>query len=163
MLTDPAILRQAMRFWTTGVTIVTASAEGRSHGMTVNSFTSVSLEPPQILISLAHNTRTHALVARSGKFGVTILSAGQQEISDRFAGRIADDQNRLAGLETFSLDGEIPLLKGGLAWLLCRVAQTIDSGSHSLFIAEVAAARSAESGAPLAYFHQGYAALNLQA
>lgn len=159
MLTDPAILRQAMRFWTTGVTIVTATFNGVSHGMTVSSFTSVSLEPPQILISLAHNTRTHELVSRSGKFGVTILSTGQDEISNRFAGRIADDENRLAGLETFFLDEDIPLLKGGLAWLICRVAQTLDSGSHTLFIAQVSAARSAEQGAPLVYFSQKYAAL----
>ncbi len=159
MLTDPAILRQAMRFWTTGVTIVTATLNGVSHGMTVSSFTSVSLEPPQILISLAHNTRTHELVSRSGKFGVTILATGQDEISNRFAGRIADDENRLAGLETFCLDGEIPLLKGGLAWLLGRVAQTVDSGSHTLFIAQVFAAQSMESGAPLVYFSQKYAAL----
>lgn len=159
MFTNPDILRQAMRFWTTGVTIVTASAEGLSHGMTVSSFTSVSLEPPQILISLAHNTRTHALVSRSGKFGVTILAAGQAEISDRFAGRIADNENRLAGLATFRLDDEIPLLQGGLAWLLCRVAQTVDSGSHTLFIAHVTTAQSVEKGVPLAYFNQKYAAL----
>jgi len=156
MPTDPAILRQAMRFWTTGVTIVTATANNVSHGMTVSSFTSVSLEPPQILISLAQNTRTHDLVEKSRMFGVTILSVGQEEISNRFAGRVPDELDRLAGLETFTLVSGAPLLRNGLAWLDCHVVSAMVSGLHTLFIAEVLAAQSAPTGAPLVYFNQGY-------
>src|SRR5512137_548100 len=94
---DPDHLRQAMRLWATGVAVVTSQHEGVVHGMTVSSFTSVSLIPPQVLVALNQSTRTHALVKESRFFGVTVLGADQQEISDRFAGRLPDDANRLSG------------------------------------------------------------------
>lgn len=149
-------LRQAMRFWTTGVTIVTAAHEGVQHGMTVSSFMSLSLTPPQVLISLAQDTRTHNLVSRSGSFGISILSSAQQEISDRFAGRVADEQNRLAGLETFTLASGSPMLSGALAYLDCQVVTTLGSGSHTIFIGEVLAAQHVEDGHPLVYFNREY-------
>ncbi len=153
---DPDQLRQAMRLWTTGVAVVTASFDGVTHGMTVSSFTSVSLTPPQVLISLAQDTRTHALVRSSRHFGVTLLGVGQQDISDRFAGRIPDDGDRLAGLETFTLVTGTPLLKEGVAHFDCRVIATFASGTHTLYIGEVLAAKSNQAGAPLLYFNRGY-------
>src|SRR3990172_7791045 len=84
---DPDALRDALRFWTTGVTMVAASHNGVSHGMTVNSFTSLSLDPPLVSVSLEKVTRTHQLVLDANAFTVTILSQGQQALSDRFAGR----------------------------------------------------------------------------
>src|SRR5512145_733943 len=121
MPVESDLLRQAMRFWATGVTIVTAAHEGIQHGMTVSSFTSVSLTPPQVLVSLAMNARTHDLITRSRHFGLTILDVSQQEVCDRFAGRVPDDMDRLNGLETFTLVSGAPLLKQGLAHLDCHV------------------------------------------
>ncbi len=149
-------LRQAMRFWVTGVVIATAAHLDVQHGMTVSSFTSLSLTPAQVLVSLAQNTRTHDLVARSRFFGITILSASQQDVSDRFAGRIADEQNRFAGLETFTLESGAPMIAGGLAHLDCHVVTTLGSGTHTIFIGEVLAARNVEEGDPLAYFNRDY-------
>ena len=83
MTVESDLLRQAMRFWATGVTIVTAAHAGIQHGMTVSSFTSISITPPQVLVSVAHNTRTHDLIKHSQHFGVTILDESQMEISDR--------------------------------------------------------------------------------
>lgn len=157
---DPEILREAMRYWSTGVTIVTASHQGIQHGMTVSSFTSVSLTPPQVLISLARNTRTHDLVMRSELFGVNVLHASQQDISDRFAGRVPDDLDRLEGLETFSLSTGAPFIRGGLAFFDCRVVTTLGSGTHTIFIGEVAAAQSQESNDPLIYFNRAYHTLS---
>jgi 3-hydroxy-9,10-secoandrosta-1,3,5(10)-triene-9,17-dione monooxygenase reductase component len=159
MLVDPDILRQAMRFWATGVTIVTAAHAGVQHGMTVSSFTSVSLTPPQVLISLAQNARTYNLVLRSQAFGVSLLSAQQQELSDRFAGRLPDEADRLTGLETFTLVSQAPLLHGGLMHLDCRVIQTVDVGTSTVFIGEVVAAQSIKDGEPLIYFNRTYRAL----
>ncbi len=153
---DPDALRQAMRQWATGVAIVTATYNGSTHGMTVSSFTSVSLTPPQVLISLAQNTRTHALVRGSRQFGVSILGAGQDEISDRFAGRIPDEQDRLAGLETLTLVTGTPLLKDSIAQFDCRIIATFTSGTHTLFIGEVLAAQSREDAKPLLYYNRGY-------
>lgn len=156
MTADPEQLRNAMRQWATGVAIVTATHNGISHGMTVSSFTSVSLTPPQVLISLAQNTRTHALVRESKFFGVSLLAQGQQDISDRFAGRMTDDQDRLAGLETFTLETGVPLLQGGLAHFDCRVIATFTSGTHTIFIGAVLAAQGQPDADPLLYYNRDY-------
>src|SRR5690348_9822482 len=129
MPVEADLLRQAMRFWVTGVTIVTAAHHGVQHGMTVSSFTSLSLTPPQILVSLAQNTRTHDLVTHSRSFGISVLSAGQQDVSDRFAGRIEDEPDRLTGLATFTLVTGAPMILGGLAHLDCHVVTTLGSGT----------------------------------
>jgi flavin reductase (DIM6/NTAB) family NADH-FMN oxidoreductase RutF len=156
MPVEADVLRQAMRFWVTGVTVVTAAHQGVQHGMTVSSFTSVSLTPPQVLVSLAQNTRTHDLVTRSRSFGISILSIGQQEVSDRFAGRMPDESDRLAGLETFTLVTGTPLITGGLTHLDCHVVTTLGSGTHTIFIGEVLSAKNAGDGEPLIYFNRGY-------
>ncbi len=148
-----------MRQWATGVTVVSAAAQGRRHGMTVSSFTSLSLEPPLVLVVLYQESRTHALVQAAGSFGVTILARSQKEISDRFAGRTPDDADRFAGLETETLQTGAPLLKGGLAWFDCRVEQAVPTGTHTLFVGRVVAARSFEGGEPLLYYDRAYRAL----
>ena len=153
---DPEQLRQAMRAWSSGVTIVTASYGGEQHGMTVSSFTSVALEPPMIIISLQTASRTQALVSQAHTFAVTILAEGQQEVSDRFAGRIPDAEDRLAGLETETLVTGTPFIKGGLAYLDCRVAQSIPVGANTLFLAEVVAARGNGESQPLVYHDRKY-------
>jgi flavin reductase (DIM6/NTAB) family NADH-FMN oxidoreductase RutF len=124
--------------------------------MTVSSFTSLSLTPPQVLVSLAQNTRTHDLVTRSRLFGISILSAEQQEISNRFAGRVEDEPDRFIGLETFTLATGAPLITGGLAHLDCHVVTTLGSGTHTICIGEVLAAQNAGDGEPLMYFNRGY-------
>ena len=142
MTLDPENLRAAMRAWTAGVTVVTTVYEGHKHGMTVNSFTSISLDPAMITISLQQSTRTHELVSKSRVFGLTILSAEQSKISDLFAGRFPEIEDRFADLQTETLVTGSPLIVGGLAWLDCRVVETFNAGMNTLFIAEVVAARS---------------------
>jgi flavin reductase (DIM6/NTAB) family NADH-FMN oxidoreductase RutF len=156
MTLDPEQLRAAMRAWTSGVTVVTAAHEGEQHGMTVNSFTSVSLEPPLIIISLQDTTRTRELVYHAQAFGVTILSADQAGMSDRFAGRTPDSEYRMLGLETETLVTGAPFLKGGLAYFDCRVRQSIDVGPNTMFVGEVVAARGTGEGEPLIYHNRRY-------
>ncbi len=156
MTVESELLRQAMRFWATGVTVVTAAHAGVQHGMTVSSFTSVSLTPAQVLISLAQNTRTHDLIMRSHHFGISILDENQFDLSDLFAGRIPDDADRLNGLETISLVSGTPLLKNGLAQLDCHVVTTLGSGTHTIFIGEVLSAQSGNDGNPLLYYNRNY-------
>ena len=161
MPVNPEDLRQAMRLWTTGVTIVSAHHNGRRHGMTVSSFTSLSLEPPLVLVSLEQITKTHRLVQQAGYFGVTILDEGQQEISDRFAGRITEYTDRFIGLDTFTMVSGAPLLRRGLAWLDCRVVVTYQAGNHTVFIGEALAVNSSEAGQPLLYYDRNYHRLDL--
>ena len=157
---DPEQLRRSMRAWTSGVAIVTASHAGEQHGMTVSSFTSIALEPPVIIVSLQTDSRTHDLVVGSNAFAVTILGEDQQELSDRFAGRVPDTEDRLAGVETETLVTGLPFIKGGLAYLDCRVSQTIEVGTNTLFLGEVVSARGNGEGQPLVYHNQKYRKLS---
>jgi flavin reductase (DIM6/NTAB) family NADH-FMN oxidoreductase RutF len=149
-------LRQAMRRWTTGVTIVTAESRGIQHGMTVSSFTSVSLDPPTVSISLEQNSRTHELISEAGSFGITFLSSEQQPISERFAGKFSDDMDRFAGLDTWRIISGAPFLVGGLAFLDCQVHSIHQFGSNSLIIGEILAAKSGENRDPLLYYNRQY-------
>ncbi|MDH3943207.1 MAG: flavin reductase family protein, partial [Anaerolineae bacterium] len=87
---DLSDLRAAMRRWATGVSIVSTKLDESIHGMTVNSFTSISIDPALITVALEKTTRTHEMIMQSRIFGVTILTGEQQDISDRFAGRLPD-------------------------------------------------------------------------
>ena len=157
MTVEPDELRQAMRQWTSGVTIVSADHDQVRHGMTVTSFSSVSLEPPLVLVSLEKQTRTHALILRSGTYGVTVLAGHHQKISDRFAGRDTETDNRFAGLETHTLVTGSPFLHGYLACLDCRVVAQAPHGNHTIFIGEVIALQvNVDLHDPLLYYNQAY-------
>ena len=164
MTLDSEQLRHAMRAWTTGVTVVTAMHGGQHYGMTVNSFTSISLEPPLISVTLKKLTHTHELVEKSGEFAVTILSSAQNDLSDRFAGKIPDIHDRFEGVQTEILTLTVPLIKGGLAYFNCRVVNAIPVGENTLFIAEVlAVSRDGEGdGDPLVYHNRVYWKLTQQ-
>lgn len=153
---DSDTLRSAMRAWSAGVTVVTATYEGQQYGMTVNSFTSISLDPALITVSLQQNTRTHELVLKSKSFGLTILSIEQSHISDIFAGRIKEIDDKFANLQTQILVTGSPLIVGGLSWLDCKVLQTFDAGMNTLFVAQVVAARGTGTGDPLIYHNREY-------
>ena len=149
-------MREAMRQWVTGVTVVSSIYAGMRHGMTVSSFTSISLDPPLVLVSLAKDARTRELIEQSNVFGVTLLNQAQYEISDRFAGRTTENQDRFAGLETFSLHSGTPFLSGGLSFLDCTVIGSQDIGDHTLFIGEVVALQVTQEDDPLIYYNRSY-------
>jgi|SRR3990172_4697147 len=158
---DPEELRVAMRHWATGVTIVATRHAGVIHGMTVNAFTSVSLTPPLIVVSIESIVRTHALIQQSGVFAVTMLKDGQAWVSDRFAGRDTEHEDRFEGLRTVTAVTGAPILAENIGYLDCVVRQAYPAGDHTLFIAEVVAASSGPAGGhngarPLLYFDQDY-------
>jgi flavin reductase (DIM6/NTAB) family NADH-FMN oxidoreductase RutF len=156
MTLDSETLRRAMRAWTTGVAIVTSLHEGQQYGMTINSFNSVSLEPPVISVTLRQLTHTHDLVVRSGMFAVTVLTSAQKHLSDLFAGKIPNVTNRFDGLKTQKLLIEAPILENGMAYFNCRVLNAIPIGENTLFVAEVIAARGEGEGEPLVYHNREY-------
>jgi flavin reductase (DIM6/NTAB) family NADH-FMN oxidoreductase RutF len=156
-------LRLAMRNWVTGVSIV--SSQLRDHeaqelviryGMTVNSFVSISMDPPLVAVTLANATRTMTAVKDSGWFGVTILDQNQAYLADIFAGRIPDGGDRFVGVETFSLTGNVPLIRGGLASMDCKVIYEYPMPNSTLFIGEVQAVWLSEGGEPLLYYNRAY-------
>lgn len=155
-------LRRAMRNWVTGVSIVTSRWSDVVHGMTANSFTSISIDPPLVMVSLNNDTRTHQLVMESGVLGVTVLSEAQQALAERFAGRLGPGEDRMAGLDTFELATGAPLIRGGLAFIDAQVVYRYPTLHSTLFIAEVVAAQSAtpepgeEDPEPLLYHNRAY-------
>ncbi len=149
-------LRQCMRHWPAGVTVVTSQNGAERHGMTVNSFTSVSLAPPVVSVTLANDTRTIKMLLASGILGITILNEDQSDISERFAGHIPDEGNRFIDLELFTLTTGAPFLAGGSAFLDCRVRAVYPLDNSSLFLLDVVAAQSSSLYRPLVYFNRGY-------
>ncbi len=145
-----------MRQWASGVTIVSTIFENIQHGMTVSSFTSISLAPPIIMVSIQRGSRTFMMIKKSRIFGICILDASQREISERFAGQTTDLQDRFSGLDFTTLITGSPFLLGGLAYLDCRVRRSIDLGGNSVYFGEVIAAQVNLGGSPLLYFDRRY-------
>lgn len=154
-------LRELMRYWVTGVSIVTAEHEGHIHGMTVGSLVSVSIDPPRIVITLANQTRTHKMVANSGLFGVTLLSANQKYLADRFAGVIPDNGDRMKGLSILRLRNNIPVIGGGLGHMVCQVVHQHDMPNSTLFVGEVLETQKEEKNTALIYGNRVYHSLEL--
>jgi len=150
------LLRDIMRHWSSGVSVVSASHQGQRQGMTVSSFTSLSLSPPLILIALARGKQTEVLAMQSGCLGVSILEADQQSLAARFADPASEGLDRFAGLETFTLATGSLLLTGCFAWLDCRIEETYQAGTHRLILARLADGGSQSAGRPLIYFDQSY-------
>jgi flavin reductase (DIM6/NTAB) family NADH-FMN oxidoreductase RutF len=152
-------LRSVMRSWASGVTLVTARLGERRHGMTVSSFTSVSLDPPLVVVSLEKTSNTHALVISSGAFAVTILDESQADLAARFAGGVPDKQDRFDQLPTEVAVTGSAIPAGGLAALDCRVVSSYPVGTHTLIVGQVVHAQVRRDGRPLLYFHRDYRTL----
>jgi len=147
---DPALaFRKTLGMFATGVTVLTTRVGGQVHGMTANAFMSVSLQPPLVLVSIDRRAKMGALLHEGTRFGVSVLEAQQTGLSDRFAGRVADDLPEAA----FELVHETPLVEGALAHLVAGVVRSYWGGDHSLFLGRVEYARYGE-GRPL-LFHGG--------
>jgi flavin reductase (DIM6/NTAB) family NADH-FMN oxidoreductase RutF len=122
--------------------------------MTVSAFSSVSLQPALVLVCIAHKASNHDRIRTAGRFAVSILSADQQALSNRFAGYGGED----AVIEWADVGSRTPVLAGAIAWLDCAVEQAVAAGDHTIFIGRVEAAGTAD-GAPLAYWRGGYRSL----
>ncbi|MFA6310886.1 MAG: flavin reductase family protein [Sterolibacterium sp.] len=138
---DARDFRNALGSFATGVTVVTArGADGGLAGVTVNSFASVSLDPPLVLWSLSLNTSTLAVFEQCSHYAVNVLAADQLALSIRFA-KPGDDgrENRFADLELDFGRGGAPLLRGCCARFECRNEKRHDGGDHLIFIGRVEA------------------------
>lgn len=151
-----AEFRTACGRFATGVAIAGAiDANGIPHGLTVNSFSSVSLDPPLILICIGHAVAAIDVFREAGCFGLSILRADQQAISERFAERM---DNRFEGLEWYRGETGAPLLDDSLARIECVAVRRVTAGDHDIFIAEMTAAEVFQ-GEPLIYYASEYRSL----
>ena len=143
-------MRRAMGSFATGVTVVSALADGRASGMTANSLTSVSLEPPTLLVSLTEGARTTESVVAAGTFAVSVLSAGQDHVAQRFA---RAGQDHFAGLPLDLGGHEVPVVPDALLHLVCSVTEVVAVGDHRVIFGEVRQ-MCQRDGRPLV-FHAG--------
>jgi flavin reductase (DIM6/NTAB) family NADH-FMN oxidoreductase RutF/DNA-binding IclR family transcriptional regulator len=136
---DPKELRQVLGSFVTGVTVITTSdAQGKRFGVTANSFSSVSLDPPLVLWSQATKSPSHPVFAEAPRFTINILAEDQIELSNRFASSGID---KFAGVDTDEGAGGVALLRDCCAWLECKVVSRLPGGDHVIFVGEIEAFR----------------------
>jgi flavin reductase (DIM6/NTAB) family NADH-FMN oxidoreductase RutF len=157
MPVDPSIFRASLGRFASGITIVTArGARGVDVGMTVSAFSSVSLEPPLVLVCIDHAASVAPALATAEHFAVNILSEEQEPLSRRFAEREVD---RFDGIAYHRGAQGIALLDGALAQLECRTVGRHPEGDHTILIGEVVAS-AVHEGHPLLYYRGGYRRLD---
>jgi flavin reductase (DIM6/NTAB) family NADH-FMN oxidoreductase RutF len=148
-------LRKALGRFASGVTVVTTGSGDDVHGMTANAFTSVSLDPPLVLVSIATKAKMDARIADCGRYGVSILCREQEPVSLHFAGgKPCPDQVR------FVERGGVPLLDGALVHLACSVYDSHPAGDHTLHVGHVDELWS-QHGDPLVFFTGTFRALEI--
>ena len=161
MTFDAQTFRQTMRLWATGVTIVAAKHDGIMRGITVSSFTSVTLDPPLILVCIQKRTEAAEAIRRSGAFAVSMLGEEQQDISNLFAGfgpELPEGANYFDGLDVIFAESGSPILAAAMGWLDCKVHATHDGSTHDIFVGEVleASGKSETLKRPLLYYDTEY-------
>lgn len=155
--TQEAQFRRACGRFATGVAIATLrAADGSPHGITINSFTSVSLRPPLVLICIDRQAASREHFQTQELFAINILQATQQELSVRFA---EWPEGRFEGIAWREGTGGVPVLEGSLAVFECRKQMVVPAGDHDVVFGEVLSATTAD-GSPLLYFGGQYRELS---
>ena len=154
MTVDPMLFRRTSGMFATGVLVVTTGREGSFRAITVNSFTTVSLDPTLLLICMAKSSRTLPVMLDSRSLTVNVLREDQEEISRIFASStIEDGLDRVAW--EIGLVGT-PVLADCLAYFHCRVDETYEAGDHIIVLARVEEAQIGDEGRPLIFFRGRY-------
>ncbi|MES2523602.1 MAG: flavin reductase family protein [Gemmatimonadota bacterium] len=153
---DSDLFRSVLGRFSSGITIITTHDEtGRDHGMTVSAFSSLSLDPPLVLVAIANDATMAPVMSAAESFAVNILSESQEALSRRFSGKLDD---RFAGVGvTHGAMGDA-LLDDVLASLQCRIVARHPAGDHVIVVGEVEDG-VAHEGRPLLYYRGGYARL----
>lgn len=155
MATDAQLFRKVMGKFATGVTVISVSGTGAVKGMTANSFTSVSLEPPLVLVCVDYRARTLDLLRGGEHFGISVLEEHQQPVSDFFTRfeQEPDVAQRL-GIR-YRISGGAPVLEDCLATIGCRKVAAHEAGDHIIFVGEVQE-MAARDGRPLLFYAGRY-------
>lgn len=149
--TDPS-LREVMAAYPTGITVVAACDDrGEPFGLTVNSFTSVSLDPPLVLVCIGHASSWHDHLVTANGFTINLLSAGQERLAVRFS--TEPSEGRFEGVVWEPSPSGCPVLGGAVAWLQCSLDDVVSSGDHSILVGRVESCGL--SSRPSLLFHRG--------
>lgn len=150
---DPARFRSVMGHFATGVTVVTATTAQGPVGMTANAVASLSLDPLLLLVAFDNEARTLPAVRQTGRFGVNVLHAGQEDLARLFASKVPESE-KFAGVP-HTVRAGVPVIEGALAWVGCRLERLIPGGDHTIGLGAVEAAE-AGPGEPLLWFRGSY-------
>ena len=153
MSVDGRLFRNVVGAFPTGVTVVTAPGPA---GLTTNAFSSVSLDPPLVLVCFDNGSRTLPAVRESRRYAVNVLRAGQEELAAVFASKAVAEEKFAA--VTHTIAHGVPVLDDALAWMACEVVDLVDAGDHTIGIGRVEALEVSE-GDPLLFFRGAYRAL----
>jgi len=153
---DPKEQRRIMGLFATGVTVVSTRVGEETWGMTANAITSLSLDPPLVLVAVQKESQTQTYLNESGFFAVSILREEQESISTRFASTGPKD---FSGLQTRTAITGAPILVDALGYVDCRVHEVASGGDHDIFIGEIVAGAAGE-GNPLLFYAGKYARLS---
>lgn len=157
MSIDSRELRDALGLFATGVCLVTLTdAQGEPHGLTVNSFASVSLDPPLILWSLQKDSEVYSLYAEAQQFAVAVLADQQQNHASDYAKKGA---HRLADAHCTTGINGAPLIRDALVNFECSLEQVLDGGDHSILLGRVSSIIPGAEGAPLLFFGGRFGAM----
>ena len=158
MAVERDVFEAALRRWASGVTIVTAEWRGQRFGMTASAFSSVSIDPPLVLVCPDRRSKTLPFLRRSGAFTVNVLASDQEALSSRFAAAGNEDM-RFEGLVCSTGKTGTPRLPGALVALDCRTVSLHEAGDHVICVGEVMDANVSARGAPLVYYEGHYRTL----
>lgn len=139
-----------MRHFPTGVTVVTSLREGEPRGVTVTAFSSVSADPPLVLICINREARSYLYISSSRLFCVNLLAGDQRALAERFAGRLRENQFEGVAYDVDATGAAV--LRDAVAHFDCRVVEEHHAGSHSIFIGRVISCAS-RTGSPLGYYN----------
>lgn len=150
------IFRRALSQFATGVTVVTAAdGPSRVHGMTANSFTSVSLEPALVLVCVDKRAKLLSCIMNVRRFGVSVLKDSQQRLSLYFARPEQTDEENIRHGVRYLWTDSIPVLAGTLARFTCLLSSAHAAGDHTILVGEVESAEM-ESGEPVIFYNRQY-------
>lgn len=152
MAFDSKLQRRIMGCFATGVTVVTTLHDGAPWGMTANAVTSLSLDPPLVLVAVGLGSRTHGYLREAGFFAVNILSAQQESLSTSFA---MDGTSGFAQLELKTAATGAPILVDALGYVDCRIADKLRGGDHDIYVGEILAGEHRDDE-PLVFFGGKY-------
>ena len=154
---DSRAFRDVVGSFPTGVTIVTARGPDGPAGLTTNAFSSLSLDPPLVLVCFDNGSRTLPVVEQAGRFAVNVLRAGQEELARVFASKaVARDKFEAV---THTVAHGVPVLDEALAWLACDLQGLHPAGDHTIGIGRVTHLHADEQGDPLLFFRGGFGRL----
>ena len=159
---SPEDFKGAMGSWASGVTVVTTRLDDDVYGITVSSFSSLSMDPRLILVSLQDSNHLPHMMRKSKHFGVSILSVGQDEISGYFSKSGRNPEPSFgADIPVHVMETGSPLIAGALAHIDCELEDALPGGDHTIAIGRVVGASFDPDKLPLMYFRRGYRTLNM--